>query len=232
MNFYGACGGIEVETPEYYFKCVINGVEKQFLINYAYYDANKNITVIRGKSDLYGEIEIVWEGTKIASGEITVNEPEYNTNRPHIWITDVVAGLDTFKTTTFKYKLTKYQDVNGKIVGGFSGDIKVNKLAYLKDTTRIDSLEFNFTDGFLYFNSEIVNVDVDTFIINDTLIIVNITNNTINIIDTININWNTNLMYIEETVNYQVVRYRQVPEFNLNIAKGEFSFFRSMYPFE
>ena len=227
ISIKAGCNQPTIEKPPYYFKCVINGVEKQYLINYAYYDANKNITIIRGRSDLYGEIEIVWDGTKISPGEISVNLNTYSEDTPHLWITDEVGGIDTFKTTNFKYQLTKYEDITGKISGGFSANITVNKLAYLKDTTRIDSLEFNFTDGYLYINSEIINVNVDTFEINDSLIVVHITNDTLSFSDTININWTTNLMYIEETVNYQVVRYRQVPEFVLNILKGEFSFYRS-----
>ncbi len=227
INLFATCGGDD-DKPDYYFKCVVNGVFKDYSVNSAYYDASKDLTILTGRSALHGEIEVVWKGMKISSGEVVVSETSSSSNTPHIWLTDEVAALDTFKSTNYKYKLLKYQDVSGKIVGEFSAEIFVNKLAYLKDTTRIDSLVFSFVDGYFYINSQITNFTVDTLYgAHDTLI--GFHNDTI-FVDSIDINVLPNLLYIEDTVSYQIVKYRQVPEFLINVAKGEFSFYRSMYP--
>ncbi len=139
INLYAACGGDDDSAPDYYFKCKVNGVFKDYAINSAYYDAENDITVIRASSGLHGEIEMIWKGQKIASGEIAVEGME-GEDRPHIWITDQVGALDTFSSLSYKYKLSKYDDVEGKIVGEFSAEIKANKIAYMLDTMMLDTI--------------------------------------------------------------------------------------------
>jgi len=139
INLYAACGGDNDEAPDYFFKCKVNGVFKDYAINSAYYDAENDITVVRASSGLHGEVEMVWKGQKIASGEITVEGRE-GENNPHFWMTDAVGSLDTFKTLNYKYKLSKYDDAEGKIVGEFSAQIKANKIAFMLDTIMLDTI--------------------------------------------------------------------------------------------
>ncbi len=176
INLYAACGGGEDDGPAYFFKCKVNGVYKDYGVNYAYYDAENDITVVKASSGLHGEVEMVWKGQKIASGEIAVEGMD-GADNPHLWMTDAVGSLDTFKTLSYKYKLSKYGEAEGKIVGAFSAQIKANKIAYMLDTIMLDTISQT-----------------------DTLII--------------------------DTVETQIVMFKEVPEFIIDVSDGKFSLYR------
>ena len=156
LTFINAeCGGPKVEKPPYYFKCFANGAYNEYLVTSAYYNASKNITKLQGSSDLYGSMEIVWTGQKLSSGEIIIDGSDNSENAPYLWITNGLESLDTFKTNTFKYKLMKYDGVQGKIQGEFSATIKCDSLGYLLDTINIDINYDPVQDTTIYDTTEV-----------------------------------------------------------------------------
>ena len=152
---YADCGGPKVEKPPYYFKCFANGAYNEYLVTSALYEPSKNTTKIQGSSNLYGSMEIVWTGQKISSGEISINGSDNSENAPYLWITNGLESLDTFKTNIFKYKLMKYDAVQGKIQGEFSATIKCDSLGYLLDTTIIELNYYPIQDTTIYDTTEV-----------------------------------------------------------------------------
>ncbi|MBU0487560.1 MAG: hypothetical protein KKA07_14615 [Bacteroidetes bacterium] len=123
------------KLPAYFINCNVNGAYKEYTVNKAWYNPEKNLTIVKGYSTLFGELQIAWKGQKSAPGSVVSNGIE----NAYMSFRESPESIDTLKTTNFTYGVVKYGKPGEKIAGVFSGTMLVDSqtvVFHLADTLR------------------------------------------------------------------------------------------------